>query len=274
VDLQGNFYKQKGITCDDAGTTCSITTSRITGDGPTSAVSQNGVQVFGASASINTIRVLSNTYTGGGAGHQGMGLRLLNAGTVTVKNSLSRENDIDIYAGEVPADGHVPPTTGTWTLLNNRAMLATDAVPGGASGYGDGIVVDSTSNTVNLTRNNTRGNAEYGIALYGTTDVTATSNNEMVNKTGLYVGGPGTAVTTSTGNTILHDVAQLNHQWGILADLVARDSGNTFTSNASRFNRTVQIVDRSTGGGTAGTANTWTTNRCRGGPPSNPAGLC
>jgi parallel beta-helix repeat protein len=274
MNVQISLYQQNGITCDDAGTICSISTSRITGNGPTNTVSQNGVQVFGASASMDTIRVFHNTYTGGGAGHQGMGLRLLNAGTLTVKNSLFRENDVDIYAGEVPAAGHVPPTTGTWTFMNNMARLGTDAVLGGARGYGDGIVVDSTTHTLKLTGNTARGNAEYGIALYGTAHVTASLNTEKFDKAGLYAGGPGTAVGTSTANTVTRNIADQNQQQGILADLVATDSGNTFTSNASTSNTTFQIEDRSRGGGTKGTANTWTTNRCHGGPSSSPPGLC
>jgi parallel beta-helix repeat protein len=272
--MQISAYQQNGIACDDPGTTCTIATSRITGNGPSSLVSQNGVQVFGASASINNIRILNNTNSAGGAGKQAMGLRLLNAATVTVKDSLIKGNDVDIYAGEVPADGLVPPRTGPWTISNNRTMVATDHVSGGESGYGDGIAIDSTSNAVYVTGNTARGNAESGIALYGADHVQVLTNTVTLNLDGIYVGGPGTAVGASSSDLVGYNVAMINHRDGILAGARTTESGNTFTGNASRFNVADQAVDLSTGSGTAGTANSWGMNHCRGGPTGSPAKIC
>jgi hypothetical protein len=274
LDMGIGSYQQSGIACDDAGTTCNISATKITGSGTASQVSQSGIQVFGASGEISNVRVLNNTYAGGGAGNEATGVRLLNAGTVTVKDSLSKSNDIGIYAAEIPADGLVPPTTGTWTIKHNRTLLATDHVPGGAHGYGDGIVIDSTSNAVDVIENSARSDAESGIALYGTTGVDLGFNTAVLDQDGIYVGGPGTAATSSSGNVIGGNVAQANHHDGILADVVTTESGNTFTANWSRSNVSTQIVDLSTGAGTLGTANTWNANRCRRGTHSSPRDLC
>jgi parallel beta-helix repeat protein len=274
LDMGISSYQHTGIACDDPGTTCTIATSKVTGSGPTSTISQNGIQMFGASGSISDVRVINNTYTGGGAGNEAIGVRLLNVGTVTVVDSLSKANDIGIYAAEIPADGLVPPTTGTWTIKNNKTLLATDRVPGGAAGYGNGISIDSTSNSVQVTGNTARGDAGFGFALYGAVGVNLLSNTATLDHDGFYVGGPGSAAATSSGNTIKSNVAQLDHNDGLLADVVATESGNTFAVNSSRSNVTAQIVDLSHGVGTAGTANIWTANRCRGGPHGSPAGLC
>jgi hypothetical protein len=274
LDMGVSSYQQNGIACDDSGTTCTIETSKVTGSGPTGSISQNGIQFFGSSGEISNVRVLSNTFTGGGAGNEATGVRLLNAGTVTVKDSLSKANDIGIYAAEIPADGLVPPVTGTWTIKNNRTLLSTDRVPGGANGYGDGIAVDSTSNVVDVTGNGARGDAESGIALYGTTGADVLLNTAVLDHDGVYVGGPGTAVGHSSANTVSGNNALVNHHYGILADVTTTESGNTFNDNAARSNSSQQVVDLSTGFGTAGTANTWTANKCRRGTHSSPPGLC
>jgi hypothetical protein len=274
LDMGVNAYQQSGIACDDSGTTCNVSASRITGGGVTSQISQNGIQVFGASGEVSNVRVLNNTHAGGGVGNEATGVRLLNAGTVTVKDSLFKSNDIGIYAAEIPADGLVPPTTGTWTIKNNRALLATDHVPGGAHGYGDGIAIDSTSNGVDVTGNSARGDAESGIALYGTTGVHVLLNTSVLDHDGIYVGGPGTAVGQSSGNVVSGNTVVLNHHDGVLADVVTTESGNTFNDNSAKSNSVTQFVDRSTGAGSFGTGNTWTANRCRGGPRSSPPGLC
>ncbi len=41
-------YDKNGITCDDVGTTCSITGSTVTGIGPTGLIGQNGIQFYDA----------------------------------------------------------------------------------------------------------------------------------------------------------------------------------------------------------------------------------
>ena len=276
LHVRARRYQRNGITCDDAGTTCTIDRATLSGAGPTHALTQNGIQVFGASATITHSRVSLNSYTGGGAGNQATGILVLNAGTVSVSHNVVFSNDIDIYATEQPSLGHVPPTTGTWSILDNTATQATDAVPGGApgNGYGDDITVDSTTGTVNVIGNHANRAAEYGIALLGTTGVLVQSNTTPANHDGINVGGPGAAATLSTHNIVTQNASFLNVHDGILAGPLANDSANTFSSNKLGSNKNVQAVDQSTGAGTAGTANTWTDNICRAGVKSSPTGLC
>jgi hypothetical protein len=68
VTIQGDTvsgYDKNGITCNDAGTGCSISEDSVTGSGPTTAAAQNGIQLgFGASGMVSGNRVAGNDYTG------------------------------------------------------------------------------------------------------------------------------------------------------------------------------------------------------------------
>jgi parallel beta-helix repeat protein len=56
-------YDKNGVTCDDQGETCGITSNTITGIGSTSAIAQNGVQVaYGAKAVVSQNSVSGNAY--------------------------------------------------------------------------------------------------------------------------------------------------------------------------------------------------------------------
>ncbi len=278
--VRARRYQRNGITCDDAGTTCTITYSTVSGDGPSQNVTQNGIQIFGASATVSHDRVSLNSYTGGGLGNQSTGILVQNAATVSVSRNVVFSNDVDIYAVENPSLGLVPPATGTWSILDNTVSQATDAVPGGlpGNGYGDGITVDSTTGAVNVIGNHSSGATEYGIALLGTSGALLQSNSVRTSHDGIHVGGPGASRTSSTGNKVTQNVSISNVHDGIAADTVSVESGNTFNSNRLGGNKTAQVADLSTGTGTAGTANTWTDNNCRAVPKgsarSSPPGLC
>jgi len=278
--VRARRYQRNGITCDDAGTTCTITYSTVSGGGPTHNVTQNGIQIFGASATVSHDRVSLDTYTGGGLGNQSTGILVQNAKTVSVSRNVIFSNDVDIYAVENPSLGLVPPTTGTWSILDNTVSQATDAVPGGVpgNGYGDGITVDSTTGTVNVIGNHSSGDTEYGIALLATSGALLQSNSVRTSHDGIHIGGPGASRTSSTGNKVTQNVSNSNVHDGIAADTVSVESGNTFNSNRVGGNKTAQVADLSTGTGTAGTANTWTDNTCRavpkGSAKSSPPGLC
>ncbi len=56
-------YDKNGITCDDLGETCSVTSSTVAGVGPTPLIAQNGIQVaFGASGTITNDSISGNHY--------------------------------------------------------------------------------------------------------------------------------------------------------------------------------------------------------------------
>ena len=92
------------------------------------------------------------------------------------------------------------------------------------------------------------------------------------NYDGIYVGGPGTAVASSTRNIMTRNRAVFERNDGILAGVTTTESGNTFSRNVLH-NDVREAQDLSAGHGTAGTANTWTGNRCHTLPVSSPAGI-
>jgi len=206
-----------------------------------------------------------------------VGLFIINAGRVSVRNNTVMATDVDVYAVEDAEYGLVAPK-GPWSFLGNTLSNATDDAPSPwnveGQGYGDGLDIDSASNPVTISGNMSKSNFEYGIALFGTTGVTVSDNGANSNYDGIYVGGPGSAVSSSTGNMITGNRVFFNHNDGILADATASESGNTFNLNAVHHNSTFEAQDRSTGGGTAGTANTWTGNLCGSPHTVSPANVC
>ena len=255
-------YDKNGITCDDAGTICSITGSTVTGIGPTGLIAQNGIQLYDAAGgSIMGNTVSGNAYTGGT--FTAAGLLLISSGTLNVSGNTVSNSDVNIYLG---TDG-TGPAAGLWSVTGNTVTGATDKVPGGASGFGDGIQLDSTSNSVTIKGNTVTGGAENGISVFSATAATLSKNKTSHNAgDGIYIGGPGSFVqTASTGNTVSDNTAVKNGQDGILAD--GHSASNQFSGNTLTKNFRYDIDDQ-------GTGNTWTGNICTPVGDSNPAGLC
>ncbi len=210
-------YDKNGLTCDDNETTCTITGSTIDGDGPTNSVGQNGIQAFGAksvtiggtASQANT--VTGDTYTGGGgSGNAGSGILLLNNGPTSVSSNNVSDSDVDIYAGEVQAYGLVYPTPGLWTIANNTVSGATsDGASAGEDGYGEGIQLDSTTNTVQVNNNEVSGSAQANILLTGVSGATVGGYGVDVGNivtgsvlgAGIVVGGPGTECEYAYGTS-------------------------------------------------------------------------
>ncbi len=255
-------YDKNGITCDDAGTICSVTGSTVTGIGPTPLIAQNGIQLYDAAGgSIMGNTVSGDSYTGGT--YTAAGLLLISNGTLNVSGNTVSDSDVNIYVG---TDG-TGPAADLWSVTGNTVTGATDKVPGGASGFGDGIQLDSTSNPVTIKGNTVTGGAENGISVFSSTGATLSKNKTNHNAgDGIYIGGPGSFVqSASTGNTISNNTAEKNGQDGILAD--GHSASNQFTGNTLTKNVRYDIDDQ-------GTANTWTGNTCTPAGDSNPAGLC
>jgi parallel beta-helix repeat protein len=264
--LTVSHYDKNGVTCDDAGTTCTLTGSHITGIGKTGLIAQNGFQGYdAASVSLSGDTVSHNSYSGGGAGNAATGLLIFDVGTVSASDNSLSANDVNGYFGD---DGSGP-AAGTWTVSGNTVTGATDNVTGGEAGYGDGIDLDSTSNRVTISDNTVTKSAEYGIALTGATGATVTGNMVTGNHSdGIYVGGPGSVsgASDSSGNTITSNTASNNKGDGIFAD--TDSSGNLFHANIANYNIRYDLEDAT------GTSNTWSGNTCRPAGDSSPAGLC
>ena len=271
-DVFVNSYDKNGITCDDIGTICSIENSQVTGIGPTPLIAQNGIQIWGSSASIVNDMVSGNSYTNPyypSDFYSAVGILVINASGLTVTGNRISANDDNVYALE---DASYTPqgTPRNWVISNNDASdaISNPAVPFG-NGLGDGIDVDSTSTSVSVNNNTVTNDPEFGIALYGVSNASVGANNAHDDGDGLYVGGPGSVGTTSEHDSIDFNVATNDQTDGIFAD--TDTSADSFMGNFATGAGTSDVVDSSTGSGTAGTANTWIGTTC---VSSTPNGLC
>jgi parallel beta-helix repeat protein len=261
--LTVSAYDKNGITCRDTGTSCGVSNSTVTGIGPTSLIAQNGIEAYHTeSAVLQGNTVSDNIYTGGGAGNEATGLLLWDVGSLTATNNTLTLNDNDGY---VFSDG-TDPAGQSYFIENNTASNATDKVPGGEAGYGDGFQIDSSSAPVTLSGNTVTKAAENGISLLGASNVTVSGNSTSKDVgDGIYIGGPGSLNTGSSSNTISGNTAKKNGHTGILAD--SDSSANTFTSNVASGNTQYNLAD-------LGSGNTWTGNTCTPPGDSTPPGLC
>ncbi len=144
--LNVNNYDKNGITCDDAGTSCSVASSTVAGIGPTSAIAQNGVQIaFGAVGSVTNDVVTGDNYTGvndadstgilvfGGCGEP------LDA-NVTAAGNWLQGDDIGVYLGNYNAACTAASSTPSRdtarsnTISNANGLGSADANVSG-SGY-------------------------------------------------------------------------------------------------------------------------------------------
>ena len=284
-DVNVSNYDKNGITCDDAGTVCSISNSVITGIGATTLIAQNGIQVFGASAQITGNTVTANNYTvpSGGPIYSADGILVINAGNLSILgNHVSANNDnIDVLesAGEA-LNGNVvvpqwDPTPGPWVIADNSVTGAVLGSVAFGNELGDGIEVDSVTSNVTVTANSVTGNQEYGIALFGAKGVNVSLNTVQANGYGAYVGGPGTQnyfnatqAVASNENSFSANLLQAN-QVGIY--VASGSSSNRFLLNSATKNTTTDVVDGSTGSGSKGTGNSWFLTACS---TSTPTGLC
>jgi len=194
---------------------------------------------------------------------------VINASGLTVTGNRISANDDNVYALE---DASYTPqaTPRNWVISNNDASdaISNPAVPFG-NGLGDGIDVDSTSTSVSVNNNTVTNDPEFGIALYGVSNASVGANNAHDDGDGLYVGGPGSVGTTSEHDSIDFNVATNDQTDGIFAD--TDTSADFFMGNFATGAGTSDVVDSSTGTGTAGTANTWVGTTC---VSSTPNGLC
>jgi len=260
-------YDKNGITCDDAGTSCTVNTTTVTGVGPTSLIAQNGIQGYATgSLKLNGDTVSADSYTTPGyPSYQATGLLVIDVASLSASSNTLSANDINAYLG---SDG-TGPAPGTWTFSGNTVTGATDNVPGGEAGYGDGVQVDSTTNPVYLTGNVVKGSAENGIITLGASNVTLQGNTTNQNTgDGIDLGAPASysvSTTPSSHDTVSGNTSKSNGLDGILAE--AGTTANTITGNTAKSNVRYDLEDR-------GSGNTWTSNACKPAFDSNRPGLC
>ncbi len=204
-------YDKNGITCDDAYTNCTITDATVQGEGPNNGIAQNGIQGFAANVIDVTGSTVSNDSWsgGGGAGNAASGILILNSGTVNVTGNTVSNSDVNIYAGNVPAYGLNANTIGDWNIDNNNVSGATsEGESAGEPGYGEGIQLDSTSNTVDVYGNTVTTSAQANVLLTGASGAFIGNVGEgdanMLTSPGdanLIVGGPGSQCEYQYGNS-------------------------------------------------------------------------
>lgn len=136
-----------------------------------------------------------------------------------------------------------------------------------ASGNGIGIVAQFGP-SITATGNTLIGNEDGLDLLDGLASATITGNYAQGNRIdGMFIGQGVFESQASNHGMLTRNLLFSNGVFGIDVDT----GGNTFTSNIAFSNPVLDCLDETTGGGTAGTANTWIGNQ---GSTSFPAGIC
>ena len=243
-------YDDAGIVCENATTSCAISGGTVQGMGPNDQVSQNGIEILGASATIDSTKVSNNSFTGGVAGEASAGIKAVNGGTVELTGNSVTNNDINIDGTWNPALGVTDPptypplspgraattpdaitTAGQSTLTSatanfqlsdvGRSVAAVFTYPDGAvnvnANFSDGVTNGTnvfTSATANFT------SADVGLPIVETDAQTEIFANTVI-----------TAVSNSTTVTLSH--AAPSPATGIAFNLPMRPT--TFTSASADF---------------------------------------
>jgi parallel beta-helix repeat protein len=279
-------YDKNGITCRSIGTTCNITNSAVTGSGSSVDNAQNGIELYGITgASVKGTTVSANTFGNpdSAAYTSASGILVINVGKLTLSGNTVKNNDVNIDAIEDQTGFAAGPTQGAWAITGNTVSTATNAqaAPLGA-GIGDGIDL-SGANAATVYSNTVTGNAEWGIALFGETNSKVGADGKANTVTGntddgIYV-GEYAENDPSAGNSIAYNKSNTNVGDGILAagpdgSGYQQAMNNTFGHNTLQNNDGYDAQDLSTGAKTAGTANTWTGDKCLPAHDADPGAIC
>ncbi len=153
-------FDKNGITCDDPGEDCLLTSDVVTGIGPTPLTAQNGIQIaFGAKATIHGGTISqSGDFTGSGgcsgsgqsayavcAGNEGAGVLLYDpaSGTsITLTHVLRNEFGIDLYDDGNASNGYQGPVAVTIEDNYVTSSAAYGIVTNGAPGGNDSATIE------------------------------------------------------------------------------------------------------------------------------------
>jgi parallel beta-helix repeat protein len=258
-------YGKGGIDVANTGSSASINGNTVTGLGHKVSDSlplvQNGIEIDdGATGSIGT--TTGNTISKNGSAQTGFGsagILLYQPGSsVKVSNNSLSSNDVGIWVFDAASP----------TVSNNDITTSTIYGIAFDSAGGNGVTGATVSN------NNSNSNLGEGMDIANTSGSTFSNDNTNNNGESGFV-----LSTNTTNNTITQLNSTSNALWGFLvadADLnnsnyftylsTSTASGNTikqssFTkNNTSKTSGVVDAEDRSSGTGTAGTADTWSGN--------------
>jgi parallel beta-helix repeat protein len=149
---------------------------------------------------------------------------------------------------------------------NNIIILNTANSNGLTATNGHGIAASGSNNT--LAYNTANNNKNYGIDVFGYNNTLA--HNTANNNSGYF----GISLFGDSNNIVIFNTANSNRRDGILLDVTSNN--NILGINTANLNGEFGYRDDSSGSGTAGTANTYITNKCSGNGSggSSPTGLC
>jgi len=144
-------YQKNGIMVDGPGSTADIDHVVVTGDGPTPAIAQNGIQISrGATGSVTGSIVTGNNYTGTGNTSStgilvfgGCGYPLDDRVTITGNRVLG--NDVGIDLGNYNPACSAAPATVTADVACGNVAMNSNGYPGGTPSSGANITGWSSS---------------------------------------------------------------------------------------------------------------------------------
>jgi parallel beta-helix repeat protein len=236
-------------TIDDYQKTGIVVDGRLTGPVSTAAITENTIKgdVNGA--------CFPNYRCGSLAAQNG--IQVSRKAMATVTGNTITENR---YNPAVAASGGILLYNAGETTVKSNTMDRNDV----------GVWVLDTSNA-DVLSNRVKNSTYDGVAVQAGSG-TAAFNTISSNVADLNGNGIGLYATTT--NTVDHNVLSRNDGPGIFVDDDA--TGNFFLSNKLKKNVTYGIEDQSTGGGTGGTGNSYSSNVCTGNgtAPSTPPNVC
>lgn len=136
VTVEG--YQKNGITVDGTGSTATVTSSIVTGEGRSAPfgtiIAQNGIQLGrGAIGEIDNNLISNNSYTGTGSNASSAGILVFGGGgdplttNVTIRHNTLINNDTGIYVSNTKSNGVTPPSSPTNNIVEGN-KISNDAV--------------------------------------------------------------------------------------------------------------------------------------------------
>lgn len=216
-------YGKGGIVCDDPGLTCDISSTTVTGIGPTPAIAANGIQVaYGATGEIVSAKVSENDYTGPtatndfyGNGYSSSGILLYLAGAgTTIAHSTLTDNQIGILAYDDAQD-----------LIESNHIRNSEAY--GIAEYGStSTIVHVTGNTISNPATKSIGILVANGTFYLTGNHVAWTTASGDQGASQAVTGPGTVYPSATAESISTAAVQAISDGG---PTTVYELGNTIT---------------------------------------------
>ncbi|OEV07733.1 hypothetical protein AN219_31835 [Streptomyces nanshensis] len=188
-------------------------------------------------------------------------------------------NTQGVLGGGDPAEdltiaGNTSTDSATFLVLINAdgpRVLSNQITKNAALPSGSAMLIDSDTDNAQVLSNIITGGQGTGIrvaALFGpdpSTDLRVSNNIVRARTNGVLIEGLDSGTFSS-------NVVQASTANGIQVDATVDPATPLlFTGNVARDNATWDAIDETSGGGTAGTANTWRGNVC---PKDSPDGIC